>query len=334
MIYLTFDSNIWIYSLDESWQIENILVDYLEPWIQNQEVKLLLPKIIIEEWDKNEKEQVRNRELKLKEFFGMAEEILPSAFFAEYKETSAQSKIIHDQLNRVKNLILNCEIIPDYLEVKDRIISDGIAKKAPMHKKSSVSDAMIVYSLIHFSKLNQGNHYFFISKNTEDFYQKVSGGKKEIHHDLKQDFELNNIQAFTSLNELIYFLRTAHGLKVDTNINLKRKERIRNKIKEKVYNPEYDKLFESNENSYIQNLNTIEFILKETRPTKEQVILVLALIDSDISYERDFYKRLEKSSWFEILKRKGVFKTENTNIDNSWIAFTYLENFHYKLKWV
>lgn len=309
MIYLTFDSNIWIYSLDESWQIENQL-DYLEPWIQRGEVKLLLPKMIIDEWTKHEKEQVGEREKKLREFFNMAEEILPSAFFAEYKEPAMQRKIIDDQLNRAKNLILQSEIIPKYPEVKDRIISDGIAKKAPMHKKSSVADAIIVYSLIHFSKLNQGNHYFFISSNTEDFYQKANG-KKEIHQDLKADFDDNNIQAFTTLNHLIYFLQAAHSLKVDENISQRRKERIRNKIKEKVYNPEYDKLTESGESSYIQNINTIEFILKETRPTKEQVIYVLALVDSDISYERDFYKRLDKASWFEILKRKDVFNPTN-----------------------
>jgi len=309
MIYLTFDSNIWIYSLDESWQIENQL-DYLEPWIQKGEVKLLLPKMIIAEWSKHEKEQVEEREKKLREFFGMAEEILPSAFFSEYKEPATQRKIIDDQLNRANKLILQCEIIPDYSEVKDRIVIDGITRKAPLHRKSNIADAIIVFSLIHYAERNQGHHYFFISNNTEDFYQK-SNGTKEIHQDLKADFNSNNIQSFTTLNQLIFFLKTAHGLNVDENIILNRKERIRNKIKEKVYNPEYDKLIESGENSYIQNINTIEFILKETKPTKEQVIFVLALMDSDGAYERDFYKRLSKASWFEILNRKGVFKPEN-----------------------
>lgn len=309
MIYLTFDSNIWIYSLDESWQIENQL-DYLEPWIQNGEVKLLLPQIIINEWEKHEEEQVSEREKKLKDFFEMAEEILPSAFYSEYKQPLSQRKIIENQLSRAKNIILNCEVIPEYNEVKGRVIVDGIAKKAPLHKKSSIADAIIVYSLIQYAKENPGNHYFFVSNNTEDFYQKVNG-KKEIHPDLILDFNSNNIQAFTTLNHLTYFLQTAHGLKIDDNIIQIKKERIRNKIKEKVYNPEYDKLVESGESSYIQNKSTIEFILKEKKPTKEQVIFVLALIDSEASYERDFYKNLSSGSWFEILKRKEVFKAEN-----------------------
>jgi hypothetical protein len=339
MIYLTFDSNIWIYSLDESWQIENQL-DYLEPWIERGEVKLLIPKMVIDEWEKHEREQVGEREKKLRDFFNMAEEILPSAFFGEYKEPATQRKIIDDQLNRAKNLILQSEIIPEFPEVKDRIVADGIAKKAPLHRKSSIADAIIVFSLIHFAKHNQGNHYFFISNNTEDFYQK-SNNKKEIHQDLKSDFANNNIQAFTALNQLNNFLQTAHGLKKDENINQIRKERIRNKVKEKIYNPEYDRLTESGEISYIQNFNTIEFILKETKPTKEQVIFVLALIDSDISYERDFYKRLDKASWFEILKRKGVFKPENNPVPIQkkeviqipfWEPLIYIEKLSVQIK--
>jgi hypothetical protein len=339
MIYLTFDSNIWIYSLDESWQIENQL-DYLEPWIQNEEVKLLLPKMIIDEWEKHEKEQVNEREKKLKDFFEMAEEILPSAFFSEYKDPSNQKKIIDNQLKRAKEIILNSEIIPGYLEVKQRVIDDGIAKKAPLHKKSSIADAIIVFSLIQYARLNPGNHYFFISNNTDDFYQKVNG-KREIHQDLKSDFDNYNIQAFTTLNHLIYFLQSAHGLKIDDNIKQIRKERIRNKIKEKVYNPEYDKLTESGESSYIQNINTIEYILKEKKPTKEQVIFVLALIDSNIAYERDFYKKLSNSNWFNILKKKGVFNPDNNPAPIQvkdgfqiplWESIIYLEKLSIQIK--
>lgn len=145
MIYLTFDSNIWIYSLDESWQIENQL-DHLEHWIQKGEIKLLLPKIIIDEWNKHEKKQVVAREKKLLDFFNMAEEILPSAFFAEYKEPATQRKIIEEQLNRANNLIHQSEIIPEYPEVKDRVISDGIAKKHLCIKKL-VSQMQLLFIL-------------------------------------------------------------------------------------------------------------------------------------------------------------------------------------------
>lgn len=340
MIYITCDSNIWIYSLDESWQIENQL-DYLEPWIEKGEVKLLLPKMVISEWGNHENKQADERKKKLNDFFNMAEEILPSAFFAEYKEPTIQKKIIDEQLNRAKKLVLQSEIIPDYPEVTTRVITDGIAKKAPLHRKSSVADAIIVFSLIHFAKVNPGNHYFFISSNTEDFYQK-NQNRKEIHEHLKEDFDTNNIQAFTTLNQLIRFLKTTHGLVTDENIEQRRKERIRNKVKERAYNPEYDKITESGQSSYIQNINTIEFILKESKPTKEQVIFILALIDSDTSYEYDFYKRLRKGNWFNILNRKGVFKPDFNprpvivngirQVPPHWLSLYYLEKISENIK--
>ena len=43
------------------------------------------------------------------------------------------------------------------------------------------------------------------------------------------------------------------------------------------------------QDKYIKNINTIDFILKEDKPTKEQVIFVLALTDSDTKYEQYFY---------------------------------------------
>ena len=42
MIYLTFDTNIWIYLLDESWQEDNSL-DYLEPPFDKDKYKLMFP---------------------------------------------------------------------------------------------------------------------------------------------------------------------------------------------------------------------------------------------------------------------------------------------------
>ena len=49
MIYLTFDSDIWLNSLKESGE-ENNFIDSLEYWIENGHVKILLPENVIEEW--------------------------------------------------------------------------------------------------------------------------------------------------------------------------------------------------------------------------------------------------------------------------------------------
>lgn len=302
MIYLTFDTNIWIYSLDDSWSVDNQF-DFLEPWIKDGLVKLILPEIILKEWKNNEEKEVKIREKKLYDFFVLAEEILPSAFFTDYKSPLIQKQIIQDQIERINKFIDQVQFLPLNPFVEKKVIEKGIAKKAPMHKKTSIADAIIVYTLIDFAERNQGNHFFFISNNSDDFYEK--GGS--IHSDLKPYFDQLNIKAFKTLQQLTYELRNYYSLPVQADLDQKRKDRIKRKIKETVYNPEYEKIIADSTDSFILNLSTIEYILKESKPTKEQVIFVLALIDSDIAYEKKFYEKLSNASWFKILKNKGVF---------------------------
>ena len=61
MIYLTFDSNIWIYLLDSASKKSNPL-DYIEHWIEEGLVKILLPEIIYKEWDKHREPQKKEYE--------------------------------------------------------------------------------------------------------------------------------------------------------------------------------------------------------------------------------------------------------------------------------
>lgn len=292
MIYITFDSNIWIYALDDSWKYENQL-DYLELWIEKNEVQILMPKIIIDEWEKHVEKQEVMRLKKLSNFFSMAKEILPSAFFAEFNDETSKKRIIDEQSLRISKLMQGSLQIPPSPEVNDRVISDGILKKAPMHSKSSIADAIIVYSIFHFAKENPGHQYYFISNNTKDFYEKLDR-RMQIHSDLQEECSQFNVQFFENFNS--GFRKHLMGThRISSNhyeVMQKRKDRIKNKIKKIVYNPEYFALFDDHDDLFIQNTQTIEFILKAQQPTKEQVIFVLSLIDTDYAYESYFYKNL------------------------------------------
>ena len=105
MIYLTFDSNIWIYLLDDSWKDENPL-DYLEYWIEQGHITILIPEIVLEEWKKHREKEKENRKKKLREFFNAAEEILPStAFIGDQKKPENIEKIVEKQIKRIEDLV-------------------------------------------------------------------------------------------------------------------------------------------------------------------------------------------------------------------------------------
>ena len=206
------------------------------------------------------------------------------------------------------------------------MIEEGIAKKAPMHVKSSVADAIIIFSIFDYAEKNQGHEYFFVTKNKSDFHK-----NGVIHPDLKPTCDTLTVRVFKKLKTQIDYIKQTYRLSTSDQIELRRKERIRNKIKERAYNPEYEKLLADQGSSFILNLNMIELILREEKPTKEQVIFVLALIDLDADYEQKFYKRLKTSNWFKILKSKGVFKPENNSL-SFWHPLTYLEELSRQIK--
>ncbi len=129
---------------------------------------------------------------------------------------------------------------------------------------------------------------------------------------MHQHFKRLNIKASRNVAHVIQELKTEHALPIDLGFDQIRKTRIKNKIKEKPYNPEYDRLLADQNSQFINNVNTIEFILKNKNPTKEQVIFILALIDSDKDYEEAFYKNLDSVIWFNILRAKGVFLHHNS----------------------
>jgi hypothetical protein len=375
MIYLTFDSNIWIYLLDESWREDNAL-DYLEHWISEKHVKILLPNLILTEWDNHKEKEKEERKKTLRDFFSMAEEILPSSFFDDYKRPDKQSEIIESQFNRIENLLrTDAELIDISSEVKNKAIERSIKKDAPMHKnKNSVADTLIILSLLEFAKENQQDEYIFLSENIDDFFEienKKNNKPKEIielwesfkkemidhdkldsalidffeksykiHTDLKDDFSQFKLMEFRKLKSLIEYLKSR--LPITVNLDNIRRERIKNRIKEITYNPEYEKLVKDLPNSnYIENINHLDIILKKNIPTKEEAKFTFSLIDSESSYKEYFFNKVKSSAWFKILKEKGVFNPENNPAPIQvkegfqipfWKPLTYLEKLSMQIK--
>jgi hypothetical protein len=121
-------------------------------------------------------------------------------------------------------------------------------------------------------------------------------------------FDSYNIKNNKSLDHLIQSLKIDFSLSSNAEIEQYKKDRIKQRISKKVFNPVYESLTSDQQTSFIQNKKSIEFILKQKSPSKEQVMFVLALIDSDDAYQQYFYKRLNNLSWFRVLEKR-VFLT-------------------------
>ncbi len=306
MIYLTFDSNIWVYLLDNSWTASNPL-DHLEHWIKEKHVKILVPDIIITEWDKLKEKQRELRVKKIREFFNMAQEIIPTAFIDQYNKPDNLERIVDDQFERIETLIGGlCDkiVIEDSIRLKS--VQRTLDKLAPNHKKNSLADTLIILSLIEFATQNPGHEYLFISNNTEDFYEKLPDRSHQIHSDLKPDFDKFNIKESRFLDPVIEDLKKRLPVAVD--LSSIRRERIKVKLEQQIYNPAVSSSLTSTKDGYLENIATLDLILPRESPTTQQVLFVLNLIESDDSYAYYFFRNCKTHVWFQILIDRGTFK--------------------------
>lgn len=329
MIYLTFDTNIWLNTFDESWSFDDHM-DYLEYWIAQGQVKLLLPELVIKEFKNNKSKQVEQRKEDLRKFFEMAKEVFPAAFFQEYASPIKQANLINSQIDRIQKLLDSAQKIPMSEDLFQEIFDWGVSKKAPAHEsKNSFADTLIIYSLFNFAKENPGNIYYFLSKDS-GFYSKTE--KSTIHDDLNDHFKACNIRSIKYLNHLVKSLETGFDLARNAEIDQFKKDRIQQRISSRAFNPVYESLTANQETSFIQNKQTIEFILKLKSPSKEQVIFILALIDSDDAYQQYFYKLLKDVSWIKILEKKGIFDPCNIPQTGPWHPLTYLRAISFEIE--
>ena len=191
--------------------------------------------------------------------------------------------------------------------------------------------------------------------------------RKELIDELDKDF--NSFLAYNESNKLGYnkfiFASTFYS---DTHIATecsKRStdtitveywgwEKIQSNLPEKVFKTYYseflgfleefyqkDNLPYLNNTEYIQDTNTIDFILKDNHPSKNQANFVTKLMNSDRDYRRYFYTRIDNPNWFHILKNKEEFKYSNNPLPIQvndgfqipyWEPLTYLEKISIHIK--
>jgi PIN domain len=335
MLYLTFDTNIWIYLLDDCYKSYNP-VDHLEHWLNENHIGILLPQVVIEEWERNRDNEIHVRKKTLREFFYQAEEIYPTA--ESRNRPSEIDAILTDQFGRIEKLIYERAIrINPPEHIYKKIVDWGVLKKAPMHKKSSLADAMIVFSFIDFVEKNANDEFIFISGNKKDFFE--SAKRKTIHSDLQKIFTEHRIDAYHNLGEVVAILNKRFPSTI--NIEAKRKARIRNKFKEQVYRKEILEAVEDVPDTYLENKKVLDSILSLQNPTKQQVLVVLGMIEQSQDLKTYFYRNVNLKVWFPILNRLSHFdpkhnpqlkKVEDGFLIPNWEVLIFLEKLSIQIK--
>lgn len=228
MHYLTLDTNTWIYLANGTEPVK--LLHYIKEEVERDNITILLPQIVVTEWNKNKDKAVKQGVLKhyseinesleriLKLLGDKGERdvfsfLLPDDYKKDHfkdviEKFKGKKKDIEDAINNNIKLIdelflhKNTRVINIDNETYLKAGEFAIEKKAPFKTKNSFADALIVFSFIKFVEQSAIEGALFITYNTEDFCEKKDC-KKFLHSDLKPDFLRTKSNFFTIVGEAL-----------------------------------------------------------------------------------------------------------------------------------
>ena len=233
MRYVMMDTNIFLdMIIDRKNNISGKLIRTFIKLLDFNEVKLIIPAIVVYETYKHLEEQleevgkkINEAKKSLKDIYGINGFELFDRDIKEFKDSSTKKlTTIYEKFNNDKGNYLdgiekiikkifehsNSKIVEDTEELRNLCLKRRIYKRAPFHieKKESYADGLIVETLVNildYIDVKDSNTIVFVTRNTSDFSKKSQ--KKELHEDIQADLEKtglrNRVQYVTSFGELV-----------------------------------------------------------------------------------------------------------------------------------
>lgn len=272
MHYLSLDTNTWIYLANGTEPVK--LLRYIEEQLESQNITLLVPALVLEEWNRNKHSTVKEGVLQqfkkvsndLDQFLKLlGEGARGFENFLEQGSSHARLKSIKDNLRDYRSdlegaVTENVWLIDKILSHKNAIeipieaqiyVKAGeaaIKRKAPVVNKNSYADAIIIFSLLDYLKNHSISRALFVTYNTSDFCQNTKD--KKLHADLKEDFTQARCLFFTSVGEALNTIEkdllSLAELKLIRELQAER-ERERLFEKENEFNPHICRSCENHE---------------------------------------------------------------------------------------
>lgn len=224
MFNLLIDTSVWLDLAENAKQTP--LLDLLEDLVAAGRVNLLVPRIVVNEFQKNRTRVAKFSAKGLSSHFNQVKDAIRKAdgdkrqkdkVLAYLSDVDHRIPIMggaaEGVLNRIGAILTSAPIIEASDEVKIRAADRGLRRNAPCHheNKNSMADAILIETYVECVRTmgGAGQRFAFVTHNKHDFSM-VGGNQKLPHPDLASSFSKIKSMYFINLAECMRRIAPTH----------------------------------------------------------------------------------------------------------------------------
>lgn len=212
---LTVDTCVWL-DLAKDYRQQPV-IGALEDLVKAREIELLVPEVVIDEFDRNKARVIEETRRSLQSHFRLVREAvnrfgddnsrtetLNGLNEVDYK-IATKAEGVNDSIDRIEALLKSVPALLTSDAVKQRVTERAIARKAPYHRdRNSVGDAILVeiYAGQLSAAIGEQAEFAFVTHNTKDF-SASNGDRRKPHSDLENLFDAPRSTYWVSIVDLI-----------------------------------------------------------------------------------------------------------------------------------
>lgn len=201
MFKVLIDTCVWLDLAQDKKQ--EPLLEPLLAMVADNRIRLLVPRIVVDEFQRNRDSVARSAKRSLSTHFNLVKEAIRKAEVDDDQKTRVLEYLSNMDhriplvggaatatLDRIEEVLRTSTIIETSDTAKLRAAERGLGRLAPCHheNKNSVADALIIE--IYFESVRKGHageRFAFVTHNKLDF-SSVGGNQKIVHPDLASGF--------------------------------------------------------------------------------------------------------------------------------------------------
>lgn len=215
VLKIIIDTCVWL-DLARDYRQQPV-IGALEDLVKAREIELLVPEIVVDEFDRNKARVIEETRRSLQSHFRLVREAVDkfgdddsraetlSGLNEVDHKIAIRAEAVNDSIDRIEALMKSVVALPTSDAVKQRVTERAIARTAPyLRDRNSVGDAILIE--IYADQLSAGPgeqaEFAFVTHNTKDF-SAVNGDRRKPHGELESLFDASRSTYWISIVDLI-----------------------------------------------------------------------------------------------------------------------------------